>query len=241
MKRNPERIAPASRIGGFTLLEVVIALALTSLVALLGAMLVRTATDYYARGNLFLDDQEQSRQIARLFKALGAGLAVRPTPIVGQPFLLEFVSEHLPLGMNLPGRQNLRLQCEPDPDGTGDARLRLVLRVIDTRVPLTGAAAGAAATTEQVVVAPTTVTNEALVGTNANGEKELYRAVEVMGKNLKQCSFGYLRADTEKSGDTIGRWEEAWLDSYGRRPLAIRLTLESARSATPPIVVALLP
>ena len=237
MKRNPERIVSPSRIGGFTLLEVIIALALTSLVALLGAMLVRTATDYYARSNAFLDDQEQSRQIARLFKTLGTGLGTSETSIVGQPFLLEFTSEHLPLGMNLPGRQKLRLQCEPDPDGAVDARLRLVMRVIDTRVPLTGVATAASPS----VAMPSTVADSTLVGTNADGVEERYRAVEILGRNLKQCAIGYLRADTEKSGDTVGRWEEAWLESYGRRPLAIRLILESARSATPPIVVALLP
>lgn len=231
MRKNPRR---PRRAGGFTLLEVIIALALTSLVALLGAMLVRTATDHYARGNTFLDDQEQTRQIARLFKALGAGLADKQEEsVVGQPFLLELTSDKLPLGMNLPGRQKLRLQCEQNTeagDEAGDeASLRLVLRVIDTTAPVPGARQASA------------VAGPAASQADATGKKEVFKAIEVLGKNLKQCGFAYLRLASDKEGAAVGRWEEAWLETYGRRPLAIRLTVESARSAIPSFVIALTP
>lgn len=227
MRKSPRR---PHRTGGFTLLEVIIALALTSLVALLGAMLVRTATDHYARGNAFLDDQEQTRQIARLFKALGAGLADKQEePVVGQPFMLELTSDKLPLGMNLPGRQKLRLQCEQNTEAGDETSLRLVLRVIDTTAPVPGARQASA------------VAGSATSQTDATGKKEVFKAIEVLGKNLKQCTFNYLRLASDKEGAAVGRWEEAWLETYGRRPLAIRLTVESARAAIPPFVIALAP
>lgn len=227
MRKSPRR---PRRTGGFTLLEVIIALALTSLVALLGAMLVRTATDHYARGNAFLDDQEQTRQIARLFKALGAGLADKQEePVVGQPFMLELTSDKLPLGMNLPGRQKLRLQCEQNTEAGDETSLRLVLRVIDTTAPVPGARQASA------------VAGSATSQTDATGKKEVFKAIEVLGKNLKQCAFNYLRLASDKEGAAVGRWEEAWLETYGRRPLAIRLTVESARAAIPPFVIALAP
>ncbi|MBI5937649.1 MAG: prepilin-type N-terminal cleavage/methylation domain-containing protein [Betaproteobacteria bacterium] len=227
MRKNPKR---PRRTGGFTLLEVIIALALTSLVALLGAVLVRTATDHYARGNAFLDDQEQTRQIARLFKALGAGLADKQEePVVGQPFLLELTSDKLPLGMNLPGRQKLRLQCEQNTETGGESGLSLVLRVIDTTAPVPGARQASA------------VAGPAASQADATGKKEVFKAIEVLGKNLKQCGFAYLRLASDKEGAAVGRWEEAWLETYGRRPLAIRLTVESARAAIPPFVIALTP
>ncbi len=218
---------------GFTLLEVVIALALASLVALLGAMLVRTASDYYARGNAFLDNQEQSRQIARLFKALGAGLVGMEEPIVGQPFKLEMTTDTLPLGMNLPGRQKLRLQCEPNAESDGDAKLRLVLRVIDTTQPAQGKPAD--------TPPPAATGGQATAIAPAADAKESFKAIEVLGKDLKQCAFSYLRLASAEEGAAVGRWEEAWLESYGRRPLAIRLTIESSRAAIPSFVMALTP
>ena len=120
--RSPER-ARAPRQAGFTLLEVIIALSLSALVALLGALLVRTATDYYARGNAFLDQQEQMRQVLRLFDIVGPALAAEGAQFVGQPDRLEFTTDRLPLGLNLPGKQRVRLQCEPDG--------QLMLRIID--------------------------------------------------------------------------------------------------------------
>jgi len=233
MRRNPKRTPRPPRSGGFTLLEVVIALALASLVALLGAMLVRTASDYYARGNTFLDSQEQTRQIARLFKALGSGLVGEQEPIVGQPFRLEMMTDTLPLGMNLPGRQKLRLQCEPNTESDSEANMRLVLRVIDTTKP----AQGKPADTQP----PPATGGQAAPTAPAADAKESFKAIEVLGKDLKQCTFSYLRLASDKEGAAVGRWEEAWLESYGRRPLAIRLTIESPRSTTPSFVVALTP
>lgn len=231
MRSDPKLKTCPPRIGGFTLLEVIIALSLTSLLALLGAMLVRTATDHYARGNAFLDGQEQTRQIARVFTSLTAGLISDPSPIVGQPALLEMVSDRLPLSMNLPGRQKLRLQCEPNPEADGG--LRLVLRVIDTTKPTQGTDAGThAATTATVVEPPISVVSD-------KGER--LKAIEVLGKDLKQCAFSYLRLDSANIGAPVGRWEAEWLESYGRSPLAIRLTIESPRFSTPPFVVALTP
>lgn len=223
----PRRPKPPARAHGFTLLEVIIALALTSLVALLGALLVRTATDHYARGNAFLGEQEQTRLIARLFNSLSAGLTGKEEPVVGQPFLLELTSDKLPLGMNLPGRQRLRLQCEPDPESKDAAGLRLVLRVIETAAPAPGQAAPGH---------PVPITE-----IDATGKKETFKVIEVLGRNLRQCGFAYLRLAADKEGAGTGRWEEAWLGEHGRAPLAIRLTLETARGAVPPLVIALVP
>lgn len=223
----PRRPKPPIRDGGFTLLEVIIALALTALLALLGALLVRTATDHFARGNAFLDEQEQTRLIARLFTELGGSLTGKEEAVVGQPLALEMTSDKLPLGMNLPGRQKLRLQCEPDPEAKGAAGLRLVLRVIETAAPAPGQPAPGR---------PMPITE-----VDATGKKETFKVIEVLGRNLRQCGFAYLRLIADKEGAGTGRWEEAWLGEHGRAPLAIRLTLETARGAVPPFVIALVP
>lgn len=226
----PRRLKPPRHAQGFTLLEVIIALALTSLLALLGALLVRTATDHFARGNNFLGEQEQTRLIARLFTELGGSLIGKEEAVVGQPLVLEMTSDKLPLGMNLPGRQKLRLQCEPDPEAKDEAALRLVLRVLNPIAPVPGAPAK-----------PMPVGAVPPIQTDATDKPETFKAIEVLGKNLRQCSFSYLRLVTDKEGAGTGRWEEAWLGEHGRAPLAIRLTLETARGAVPPFVVALVP
>lgn len=208
--RNPKRVLPG-RAAGFTLLEVIIALSLSSLVALLGALLVRTATDYYARGNAFLDQQEQTRHVLRLFNIVGPGLAVAGAQFVGKADSLELMTDKLPLGLNLPGKQRVRLQCEAHEPG-----LRLVLRVI----------------------APALDAKPSLAD---DKRAETYLFEKTLNDKLVECAFDYLRLDQEKDRAAVGRWEPEWLKDFKDAPKAVRLSLATPQYKSPPFVIATAP
>lgn len=212
--RNPNHTGSRSlpgRAAGFTLLEVIIALSLSSLVALLGALLVRTATDYYARGNAFLEQQEQMRHALRLFNAVGSSLATEGAQFVGKPDALELMTDRLPLGLNLPGKQRVRLQCEPHEPG-----MRLVLRVIAPQL-------------------------EAKPSLTEDPRAETYLIEEALNEHLQECAFDYLRLDKDRAGAGIGRWEAEWLKDYIGTPKAVRLSLATAQYKAPPFVIATTP
>lgn len=203
-------------VGGFTLIEVLLATALLAGGLALAFVTVRSAMAISQRGETMAADNERMRAVQGLLRrqleqALRSPIepfdpAREPLFLIGQAQRLRFVSE-LPGYLGRGGAYVHDLQVVPDGDGDGDGdgvRLQLGLVMVQDGVQLPETPA---------------------------------RAPEQLAAGLRRVTLRYRGRDAT-TGE-LGEWLDEWEDTR-RLPLLVALQVEPRRGpAWPQLVVAL--
>ena len=191
---------------GLTLLELVVALALSALVSLLGAAALGAGSDFYARSTQRLHQHEQLRAALRTLRfewqaraRLGRSDATS----------LEFATLHTLSDPVVPGVAWARYACEGSPETGFTLTHQIKLGVPEQQGDRLQAAPSAASAD---LPEPETL---------------LY--------DLRECAFSVLRQVTEKTGETLPLWKDEW-DSQEPAPRLIRIKLAGPRGDLPPVV-----
>jgi prepilin-type N-terminal cleavage/methylation domain-containing protein len=102
---------------GFTLIELVIAITLASLAALLGAGVLRTGVDFYDRARVHMRQQDQIRGTARVVRTELEGVQPQQGGFTGRTDAIDFATTRLPRGVANKGLQRVTLLCEEHDNG----------------------------------------------------------------------------------------------------------------------------
>lgn len=173
-------IAAPGMEGGFTLLELMVALAISAVVALIGASAMSTALDAYGRNGERARSREEVRGAERILRHewTTRGMAVK-----GSATTLEFDTLHPVMGTTGAGPAIARVEyaCET---AEGASTMALVHRVRT----LPPAAASATARPQ----APTLLDTQ------------------VLATGLRMCAFSYLTRLPNREGKPIPTWLAKW-------------------------------
>jgi len=104
---------------GFTLLEMIVAMALSALVALIGATALGAGADFYARSGLRLHSHADIRAAER---AMRTEWETRGSSVSLTADVIEFDTSTPVMRLPNPGVVSIRYQCQPD----GEGRFKLV-------------------------------------------------------------------------------------------------------------------
>jgi len=205
-----------SRTAGFTLVELLVAITLASLVAVLGAVVLRAALDFHARATGHLKEGEDLRAADRLLAREWS--ARRGEDVVATATELEFQSDRFS-GPYAPGQQGaIRVGyfCSEDDAGRMVLQRRLLVRAEAGAEPPGG-----------------TRSPQAGAPDAKPGAWRVLRT-EVLMPRLAACSFGYLR--TRESRDArIAEWRGE-VGAGQPAPRLIRLRLATERGELAPLV-----
>ena len=202
---------PLQSQAGFTLLEMVVALALSALVSLIGAMALGAGADFYKRSELRLHNHADLRATER---TLRVEWATRTGNVQLTGDAVEFdtatpVSDAIP-----PGLARVRYSCLPN----GGLGFMLVHKTIpiddDEKVGVTGAKTSKPPMDESNIASP--------------------KSVELL-KGLSVCKISALSSQVNQSGKNIPTWLESW-NTKDIPPQLLRLKLVSASGELPNIV-----
>lgn len=203
---------------GFTLLELIVALALSSLVALVGTAGLSMASDFYARHQARSPARDSVRAAERILQHEWQGRGLR---VYADANLLEFDTVH-PWQMPTPSRQRTSV--------TDTAPLPLA-RV---RYRCEKAAHSKAwALVYQVQPLPPAAPVGAPVPSRPVADVEGVR--HVMAAPLQQCAFSFLAQGLDAQGKPEPRWVAGW-DASQPPPRLMRLALSGLHADAPPVV-----
>ncbi|OFZ85631.1 MAG: hypothetical protein A2V78_04010 [Betaproteobacteria bacterium RBG_16_64_18] len=192
--------------GGFTLIEVLVAITLASLVAVIGAAVLRAALDFHSRANRHLKASEDLRAADRL---LAHEWSQRREPdLVATANRLEFQTDRL-YGVGAEGAARVRYLCAGNDAGQMVFERRLLARVEPGRPGGAPGSAGAAA-----------------------GWRVL--RIDVLVPQLLECDFAYLQT-SESRGAKIAQWR-AEAGTGQPVPRLVRLRLVTQRGDIAPLV-----
>lgn len=195
---------------GFTLLEMIVAMVLSALVSMIGAMALGAGADFYARSGLrqhsYADLKAAERSLRTEWEARGATVALTPTT-------LEFDTTTPASVRALPGLTSVRYRCEEA--GGGRFQLERQVKAVDAqwRSP---------ETTDR-----------------ANGLQSADRTQpmgpEVMSSALRGCGFAALSSKLSANGQSQPSWVDLW-NAKDAPPQLLRLQLDSDLGALPAMV-----
>lgn len=217
MNRLPDfsrlKLRPAQQ-QGFTLLELIVALALSALVAMVGTVALSMSSDFYARNHARTQARESVRAVERILRHEWAGRGLR---VDSDGTMLEFDTVHplqLPLGATVP-LARVRYRCEPPPHTAvaGRGGWSLVYQVW----PLPPAAPVGS----PLAWAPTRKTEGS--------------TPTVLASQLQVCAFSFLLQGLNAQGKSDPRWVKRW-DPTQPPPALVRLALSGLHSDIPPVV-----
>lgn len=231
------RSAPAARRQrGFTLMELLVAITLASVAAVLGAAVLKAGVDYIGRARTYLREQEDFHAATRTVRYIWQGRAGEA--FIGAPGLVEFTSTRLDVPTALLATR-VRMLCLPqedesyvlhreflaDPKALEKARAALEAAKKegkDGKPPAGTPPAG------QPPAAPPPADPKAPV------KIEWVKVAEDdLLTGLSVCSFAYLQTIEEKERK-IAIWQPAWLDT--KAPRLFRLNISLRRGAVPPLI-----
>lgn len=195
---------------GFTLLELIVALALSSLVAMVGTAALSMSSDFYARNHTRAQARDSVRAVERILRHEWAGRGLRVT---SDGAMLEFDTVHplqWPKGAVLPVAR-VRYSCVPSAGGRGWSLLYQA-QPLPPPVP-----AGAVAPR----LPPLTKTEE---GTQT-----------VLAGQLQVCAFSFLLQGPNAQGKPEPRWVKRW-NPVQPPPALLRLALSGLYADVPPVV-----
>ncbi len=204
---------------GFTLIELVVAMTLAAIAAVVGAMTLRIGIDYYERSRAFLKQQENLRAAIVVLRREWETRA--PRLIENTSEQLDFEPQQTFFGPDFQQASRVRYRCE----GTEPGRIRLIHEGL-TMV------AGAVIPQDE---------GEKQAGGNGGPQRRAPSelrivAREVLLDNLFICAFSYLDfGDPQK--DIPAHWADYW-DTDRAPPRVVRLHLETRRGIIPPLVFA---
>lgn len=196
--------------GGFTLLEMIVAMALSALVSMIGAMALSAGADFYARSGLrqhsHADMRAAERTLRTEWESRGSSVALTPDGV-------EFDSTTPVASMPLPGIARIRYQCQLDPNG----RFTLTSQTLPATGLLgqsmsAGVARGKAKSEVDAVVHESTV-----------------------AAGLTECGFAALQKSTDNAGRVTSAWVENW-SSKERSPQLLRVKLIGELGEMPSMV-----
>ena len=206
---------PLHRATGVTLIELLVAVTLASLVAVLGALVLRASIDFHGRATRRLSDAEHLRAADRLL--LREWPRRSEQDLVAAPNMVEFRTERL-AGMPVEGAAKVRYLCKESESGPV-ALERHVLGLAEAGQPGSGGAGK---------------------GPSAAPMWQVLQS-EVLLPKLVSCSFAYLRA-RETRGGKIAQWTAQWVPEAGagqQAPRLLRLNLATERGEIAPLVYGL--
>jgi prepilin-type N-terminal cleavage/methylation domain-containing protein len=205
---------------GFTLVELLVAITLASLVAVLGAVVLRAAIDFHGRANRYLKTSEDLRAADRL---LSREWSRRREPdLVATENRLEFQTDRL-YGASAEGAARVSYLCSENEAGQVALERRLLARGGPPDRPGSTGSTGSAPAA-------------ASVGGGATADAAGWRVLsaEVLVPQLTECSFAYLQ--TRESRDAkVAQWRGE-VGAGQPVPRLIRLRLVTPRGEIAPLV-----
>lgn len=205
-------MSPRRHATGVTLIELLVAITLAGLVAVMGALVLRASIDFHGRATRRLSDAEHLRAADRLLQREWSRRSEQD--LVAASNMVEFRTERL-AGMGIEGAAKVRYSCTQTESGPA-ALERLVLGPAEVDLPGSG-------------------------GTGRPpGTAPVWRVLqsEVLLPKLASCSFAYLRA-RETRGVRIAQWTDQWTPEPGAGQLAprlLRVNLGTERGDIAPLV-----
>jgi prepilin-type N-terminal cleavage/methylation domain-containing protein len=196
---------------GFTLLEMVVALALSSLVSLIGAMALSGGADFYGRSELRLHNHADLRAAERTLRVEWES---RTGDVQLTTDTVEFDTATPVSGATSHGLARVRYSCMPNA-GLG---FMLVHKTIPLNDDDKGEVAGA----------------KALKSTNSELDIVSPKSAELL-KGLSVCKLSALSSRPSQSGKNIPVWLDSW-NIKDPPPELLRLKLVTASGEWPNIV-----
>ncbi|OGA49732.1 MAG: hypothetical protein A3G25_05330 [Betaproteobacteria bacterium RIFCSPLOWO2_12_FULL_63_13] len=201
------------RAAGFTLIELLVAITLASLVALLGALVLRTAIDFHERATRHIREREDLRAADRLLLHEWSGR--RAQGVLASANEIEFQTDRLagPYAAGEAGEVRVRYLCSRSDDGQVALERLLLARA--------EAQPGGARDSRSERV---------------SGKNETWRVLhsEILVPQLLACRFAYLEPREERDA-RIAQWR-AEIAEAEPPPRLLRLTLATARGDIAPLV-----
>jgi prepilin-type N-terminal cleavage/methylation domain-containing protein len=205
------------RTAGFTLVELLVAITLASLVAVLGAVVLRAALDFHGRATGNLKEGEDLRAADRMLSSEWSGR--RAQDLIATANRLEFQTDRLH-GAGEDGAARVRYLCSENDSGQVTFERRLL-----------GRAEQAGIGSDQPGSAPNPAGG---AGSNAAGVAWRVLRTEVLVPRLLACSFGYLQ--TRESRDAkVAEWRGD-IGAGQPVPRLVRLRLVTERGEIAPLV-----
>ncbi len=198
---------------GFTLIELLVAITLASLVAVLGAVVLRAALDFHGRANRYLKQSEDLRAADRL---LSREWSRRREPdLVASANRLEFQTDRL-YGVGEEGAARVGYLCSENEAGQVVFERRLLARVEPDR--------------------PGSALNSPVGSGSADATDAGWRVLraEVLVPQLVECSFAYLQP-RENRDAKVAEWRGE-VGAGQPVPQLVRLRLVTQRGEIAPLV-----
>ena len=195
---------------GTTLIELLVAITLASLVAVLGGLVLRASIDFHGRATQRLSHTEHLRAADRLMQREWARRSEQD--LVAASDQVEFRTESI-AGLPPEGAAKVRYRCAEAESGRS-ALERQLLAPVESGQP--GGAQKAA---------------------SAGPAWRVLRS-EVLMANLTACGFDFLRARDTREGK-VARWTGRWVQEPGSEQLAprlMRVNLATERGELAPLV-----
>lgn len=191
--------------GGFTLFELIIAMALSAVLALMGAAALSAGADFYGRARRLMKEHESFRATERILRHewLGRGAKIQAS----QGAQLSFETSQVAFLEEVRGVSFVRYRCESQ----GDGGFRLLHEAYQLPLNLAGAGSG----TESSTPPPKLLLSEVLL------------------ERLTQCGFSLLGAMHGPDGKITPAWLTNW-DETTPAPLLLRLKATGQRGDLPP-------
>lgn len=208
--RSPRSHPRPGTQNGFTLLELMVALAISAVVAVIGASAMSTALDFYGRNGDRARSREEVRGAERILRH---EWTTRGISVKGSATTLEFDTLHPVMGTPGAGPAIARVEyaCEPAEGNSG--RMALVHRVR--------------------TLPPASTTNN-----NANNSRQQAPTLldtQVLASGLRMCAFSYLTRLPSREGKPIPTWLAKW-EQLRQPPDLLRVGLSGVRDDMPALV-----
>lgn len=196
--------------GGFTLLELIIAMTLSALVAVIGATALSAGTDFYERARKRLKDHEDMRAAQRVLRIEWEARA--PRVMDAEADWVEFETRQQVFTNPVPGGQRVRYRCVPEAKG-----YTLLHELLPYVAPAPAAQGGSAPTPPK---------------------RGVLRPIqqEVLVDGLLRCDFSFLPfGQGAAKNKTEARWVQYW-DGQIPPATVMRVRLAAYRGELPPFV-----
>lgn len=199
---------------GFTLLELVIAMTLAALVAVIGAAALSAGTDFYERARKRLKDHEDLRAAQRVIRLEWESRL--PRAIDAEASWVEFEPRTRAFTGPVQGGQKVRYRCEPDARGFYTLWHELLPYAPASPPPQGQAGAATAQQPKRGVAQPI--------------------LQEILAEELLRCDFSFLPPIQKTPGaQAEARWLQYW-DGQTAPPSIMRVRLDAYRGELPPLV-----